>query len=141
MTSRRKARSITVQVLYELDYTAHKEEEVLARLAYDESIKEDTYDFVTHLVTGVRRHQRQIDSIIEQHAPAFPVAQMAPVDRIILRIALYEMVFIDESPLKVVINEAVELAKEFGGDASPRLVNGVLGSVADRNRSQTPGGQ
>ncbi len=141
MTSRRRARSIAVQILYELDYTAHKEDEVLARLAYDDSIKEDTYDFVTSLVTGVRRYQRQIDSIIQQHAPAFPVAQMAPVDRTILRIALYEMIFTDENPLKVVINEAVELAKEFGGDASPRLVHGVLGSVADQNRSQTRGVQ
>ncbi len=131
MTSRRRARSLALQTLYELDCTAHKPEEVLARMACEETINEDTYSFVTKLVEGVSHHRRQIDSVIEQHAPAFPVDQMAPVDRIVLRIALYEILFSSDTPLKVVINEAVELAKRFGGDAAPRLVNGVLGSVAD----------
>ncbi len=131
MSSRRKARSITLQVLYELDCTTHRREEVLARLIYDESVNEETYDFVAKLVKGVCQHRRQLDSVIEQHAPAFPVAQMAPIDRTILRLALYEMLFTSGTPLKVIINEAVELAKLFGGDSTPRLVNGVLGSVAE----------
>lgn len=138
MTSRRLARSVALQSLYELDCTSHKPEEVLARLAANEEISEDVYDFVTRLTQGVSQHRRQIDSVIAQHAPAFPVNQMSPVDRIILRMALYEILFNSDTPLKVVINEAVELAKRYGGDASPKLVNGVLGSVADANGQKTP---
>jgi N utilization substance protein B len=112
MTSRRRARSIALEILYELDCTRHKADEVLARLICDDSIDEGTYGFVAGLVEGVQSHRRQIDSVIEQHAPAFPVDQMAPIDRTILRIALYEMIFTHDTPLKVSINEAVELAKD-----------------------------
>jgi len=136
MVSRRKARGIALQLLYELDCTHHKTEEVLARLVYDESIDEETYDFVSSLVEGVQSHRRQLDSIIEEHAPAFPVDQMAPIDRTILRIALYELVFTSSVPVKVSINEAVELAKTFGGTGTPRLVNGVLGSVVAKQQQQ-----
>ncbi len=138
MTSRRQARSIALQSLYELDCTTHKHEEVLARLACDDDISEELYSFITKLVEGVCQHRRQLDSVIEQHAPAFPVDQMASIERIILRIALFEILFSSDTPLRVVINEAVELAKRFGGDAAPRLVNGVLGSVADTDGQKTP---
>lgn len=141
MTSRRRAREIALQVLYELDCTRHKAEEVLARLVYDDSIDADTMTFVTSIVEGVQAYRRQIDSIIGQHAPAFPVTQMAPIDRTILRIGLFELVFAREVPMKVGINEAVELAKTFGGDATPRLVNGVLGAVAAEDRPQVSGDQ
>jgi transcription antitermination protein NusB len=137
MASRRRARGIALQALYELDCTRHTTDEVLARLVYDESVDEETYEFVDGLVRGVRDHRRQIDSIIAQHAPAFPVEQMAPIDRTILRIALFEMLFSASTPLKVSINEAVILAKTFGGDATPRLVNGVLGAVASEEQSDT----
>jgi N utilization substance protein B len=137
MTSRRRARGIALQILYELDCTHHQAKEVLARLVYDESIDESTYVFIEALVGGVQTYQRQIDSIIEQYAPAFPVAQLAPIDRTILRIGLYEIVFAPEVSVKVSINEAVELAKTFGGESSPRLVNGVLGAVADREKPGT----
>jgi transcription antitermination protein NusB len=137
MSSRRKARSIALQVLYELDCTRHRTDEVLARLAYDESIDEVMLEFITSLAEGVQTHRRQIDSIIEEHAPAFPVDQMAPIDRTILRIGLYELVFARETPYKVSINEAVELAKGFGGEATPRLVNGVLASVVNKNNPES----
>jgi len=140
MASRRRARGIALQILYELDCTRHAADEVLARLVYDETVDEETYGFVERLVRGVQGHRRQIDSIIEQHAPAFPVEQMAPIDRTILRIGLFEMLFSDETPLKVSINEAVVLAKEFGGDSTPRLVNGVLGAVASENQGETEQG-
>jgi len=139
MVSRRKARSIALQILYELDCTRHRAEEVLSRLVYDETVDEETYRFVASLVEGVQTYRRQIDSIIQEHAPAFPVDQMAPIDRTILRIALYELVFAQDIPVKVSINEAVELAKRFGGDGTPRLVNGVLGAVAAEERRQRPG--
>lgn len=129
---------MALQVLYELDCTHHKAEEVLARLVYDESIDEEALAFVTAIVEGVQAYRRQIDFIIGRHAPAFPVEQMAPIDRTILRIGLYELVFARETPVKVSINEAVELAKTFGGDATPRLVNGVLGAVTAEDRPQAP---
>ncbi|NLE96116.1 MAG: transcription antitermination factor NusB [Dehalococcoidia bacterium] len=138
MASRRRARGIALQVLYELDCTSHKSEEVLARLAYDDTVDEDAFAFVTSLVEGVQTYRKQIDSIIEEHARAFPVDQMAPIDRTVLRIGVYELVFAREVPVKVSINEAVELAKTFGGDATPRLVNGVLGSVVAEDRQQRP---
>jgi len=131
MGSRRRARGTALQVLYELDCTSHKAEEVLARLVYDEEVSEDDYDFIADLVRGVLEHSHEIDTVIAQHAPAFPVDQMAIVDRNVLRIALFELLYTDDTPLKVAINEAVELAKLFGADSTPRLVNGVLGAVAD----------
>ena len=131
MGSRRRARGVALQALYELDCTSHKADEVLARLVYDEEVDEETYEFVATLVRGVIGHRREIDAVIAQHAPAFPVDQMAVVDRNVLRIALFELLYTDDTPLKVAINEAVELAKLFGADSTPRLVNGVLGAVAD----------
>ncbi len=122
-----------------MDCTHHRTDEVLARLAYDESIDTETSAFVEKLVTGVQSHHRQLDSLIEEHAPAFPVDQMAPIDRTILRIGLFELVFARENPFKVSINEAVELAKAFGGDNTPRLVNGVLGAVVSEDQQETPG--
>ncbi len=110
---------------------------MLARLVYDESIDEETYG-----LRLVARRGGAISSptparfLIEEHAPAFPVDQMAPIDRTILRIALYELVFTSSVPVKVSINEAVELAKTFGGTGTPRLVNGVLGSVVAKQQQQ-----
>ncbi len=138
MASRRKARGIALQILYELDCTQHRTDEVLARLLYDETIDVETHSFIEQLVTGVQSHRRQLDSIIEEHAPAFPVTQMAPIDRTILRIGLFELVFARENPFKVSINEAVELAKAFGGDSTPRLVNGVLGAVVNEDQPEAP---
>jgi len=129
MASRRKARSIALQDLYEVDTTTHRAEEVLARHMYDDSIAEEAYDFICVIVQGVLEHHHQLDIVIARHAPAFPVQQMAAIDRNILRMALFEMKYSADTPLKVSINEAVELAKSFGSDASPRLINGVLGSV------------
>ncbi len=131
MGSRRRARGVALQALYELDCTSHKADAVLARLVYDEEVDEETYDFAATLVRGVMEHRREIDAVIARHAAAFPVEQMAVVDRNVLRIALFELLYTDETPIKVAINEAVELAKLFGADSTPRLVNGVLGAVAD----------
>jgi len=131
MASRRRARSIALQALYEVDTTTHRAEEVLARHVYDDSVGEDAFDFISAMVQGVLEHRHQLDMVIQRHAPAFPVQQMAAIDRNILRMALFEMKYSNDMPLKVSINEAVELAKSFGSDASPRLVNGVLGAVMD----------
>ncbi len=87
------------------------------------------------MVQGTRDRLNEIDSIIRKHAPAWPVEDLAAIDRNILRLAIYEIMFSDETPKKVSINEAVELAKLFGADNSPRFVNGVLGSVLNAQKT------
>ena len=132
MASRRRARRSALQILYELDSTRHDPDEVLSRLLYEDAVDDETYEFVSTLVKGVIAHVRDIDAVLAKHAPAFPVRQMATVDRNILRIALYELMYTDDTPVKVCINEAVELAKYFGADSTRKLVNGVLGTVASK---------
>jgi N utilization substance protein B len=127
--TRRKARITALQALYELDSTKHKGEEALAHLASEKALPQEGLSFSERLMLGVLQNQSKLDKLIEHFAPAFPAGQMSIIDRNILRLAIFEILF-DKTPIKVAINEAVELAKSFGSDSSPRLVNGVLGSVA-----------
>jgi N utilization substance protein B len=127
--TRRKARIAALQTLYELDCTKHKTEEALARLRAGGKLPQEALSFSEELVTGVLRNKSELDALIKKFAPAFPPEQMSVIDRNILRLAIFEVLFSDKTPTKVAINEAVELAKEFGGDSSPRLINGVLGSI------------
>ena len=131
---RHRARQTALQVLYEVDIADHPPGSVLAnRLrTLDPPLDDAHTDFVQTLVEGVTASQPQLDAVIGRFAPEWPVAQIAAIDRNILRMALWEMNFA-ETPTKVAINEAVELAKEFGADTSPRFVNGVLGA-ATRNQ-------
>jgi N utilization substance protein B len=126
---RRQARIAALQALYELDCTKHKVEETSARLRARETLAQETLSFSEELVRGVLQHKSELDALIRKFAPAFPPEQMSIVDRNILRLAIFEILFNDKTPFKVAINEAIELAKEFGSDASPRLINGVLGSI------------
>jgi N utilization substance protein B len=126
---RRQARIAALQALYELDCTKHKVEETSARLRARETLAQETLSFSEELVGGVLQHKSELDALIRKFAPAFPPEQMSIVDRNILRLAIFEILFNDKTPFKVAINEAIELAKEFGSDASPRLINGVLGSI------------
>jgi N utilization substance protein B len=128
--TRRKARIAALQTLYELDCTKHKAEEALARLRAGETLAQEALSFSEELVKGVLQNKSELDALIKRFAPAFPPEQMSIIDRNILRLAIFEILFNDKTPLKVAINEAVELAKEFGSDSSPRLINGVLGSIA-----------
>ena len=127
--ARRKARIIALQTLYELDCSAHQPNEALARLTQEKAISEEVVDFARSLVNGVQQNKTTIDDVIHRFAPAFPVAQIAPIDRNILRLAIFEVLFDNRVPVKAAINEAVELAKSFGSDTSQKFVNGVLGSV------------
>jgi transcription antitermination protein NusB len=88
-------------------------------------------DFAQMLVHGVIEYQDDMDRLITRFAPEWPLDQMAVIDRNILRIAMYEFLVTDETPVKVAINEAVELAKVYGSDSAPRFINGVLGTLAD----------
>ena len=89
-------------------------------------------EFASMLVQGVFKHKAGMDVLIARYAPEWPLEQMAVIDRNILRIAIFEFLASDETPVKVAINEAVELAKTYGSDSAPRFVNGVLGTLADR---------
>jgi len=126
---RRHARIAALQTLYELDCTEHKAEEALARLRAGETLPQEALGFSEELVKGVLRNKSELDALIKKFAPAFPIEQMSIIDRNILRLAIFEILFNDKTPLKVAINEAIELAKGFGSDSSPRLINGVLGSI------------
>ena len=126
---RRQARIAALQALYELDCTKHKVEETSARLRARETLAQEALSFSEELVKGVLQHKSELDALIKKFAPAFPPEQMSSIDRNILRLAIFEILFKDKTPFKVAINEAIELAKEFGSDSSPRLINGVLGSI------------
>lgn len=128
MKVRHQAREIALQALYEMDCTDHSLDTALAHLIEEHHPSAQTIEFATTLVRGVQECRRQLDQIIAKHAPEWPVDQLAAVDRNILRIALYELQHVKDVPIKVAINEAVELAKTFGSDTAPRFVNGVLGA-------------
>lgn len=127
---RRKARMIALQVLYEIDAVRHDAARVLSRLLDEAKLAAESDDFVRHLVTGVIQNREKIDLNIKNFAPAWPMEQIPIVDRNVLRLAIFEILLDNSVPVKVAINEAVELAKAFGSDSSPRFVNGVLGSVS-----------
>ncbi len=127
---RRRARTLALQALYEADSTSHSAQEVLSRLITQSRVKASVADFAGELVSGVLEHRQRIDEVIAKAAPAWPVDQLAPVDRNILRLAILEILINNRTPVRAAINEAVELAKTFGSDNSARFVNGVLGSVS-----------
>jgi len=127
---RRKARIIALKALYEMDTVAHQPQDILGRLLEDAPAPSEVEAFARELVTGVLAHLGEIDEVIRQKAPAWPLEQMAAVDRNILRLAIFEILLDNRVPVRAAINEAVELAKAFGGESSPKFVNGVLGAVS-----------
>ena len=127
---RRKARVIALKALYEMDAVAHQPQDILARLLEEAAAPPEVEAFARELVAGVLEHQAEIDEVIRQKAPAWPLEQVAVVDRNILRLAIFEVLLDNMVPVRAAINEAVELAKAFGGESSPRFVNGVLGAVS-----------
>jgi len=127
---RRKVRRLALQALYEIDSAAHSPESVIIRHVEEQALTPDLETFLRHLVLGVMEHTEALDRLIHEHAPEWPVPQLAIVDRNILRIAIYELTVSGQTPLRVAINEAVELAKQYGSDSTPRFINGVLGAFA-----------
>lgn len=128
MKMRRHARALALQALFETDAVAHPIGQVLEQRLLDEPLPAEGEAFARRLVAGIIRHKATLDAWITRYAPEWPVEQMAIIDRNLLRIALFELAGGGDAPVKVVINEAVELAKTFGSDSSPRFINGVLGS-------------
>jgi N utilization substance protein B len=134
-SNRHLGRIVAMQTLYEYDFRAEDTETATDRAAIlDRNLEEfkdaiDDTNFVHDLVAGVDEHIDKIDGIIAPAAPEWPVDQIAKIDKIILRIGVYELLIKKEVPPKVAINEAVELAKAFGGENSSKFVNGVLGTI------------
>ena len=134
MKARTRARSVALQALYEIDLTGHPVGRVLQERLEDAALGSERLEaFARKLVLGIIPWRAYLDKYIARYAPEWPVEQIAAIDRNILRLALWEMVMEDDTPLKVAINEAVELAKRYGSDSSPRFVNGVLGSLAEHH--------
>jgi len=129
---RRQARGLTLQALYEIDCTDHAPADVLRQRFESDSFLTETRLLTTRLVQGVLSYKDRLDVLIHRYAPEWPLDQIAVVDRNILRIAIYELAVEDSIPVKVAINEAIELAKTFGTESTPRFINGVLGTLAAR---------
>lgn len=141
--NRHLGRIVALQTLYEQDFRRECQDssfhlaDVLARniSRYRDTIDDTT--FIEKLVRGVDAHQSDIDGLIGPVAPEWPIEQIARMDRVVLRMGVYELLYDKSIPPKVVINEAVELAKAFGGDNSSKFINGVLGTILRNQESKT----
>jgi len=139
MKIRHEARIVVLQALFEMDCVGHQSAAALEQRLAEMPLPEQGIQFARELVKGITARITQLDRLIERYAPEWPVEQIAIIDRNILRIAIYEVLECESTPIKVAINEAVELAKQFGGDSSGRFVNGVLGSLVAKE--EIPGKQ
>jgi|SRR5271157_106315 len=131
MKSRTRARCLALQVLYEVDIANHPPAEVFRVRLEDTPLSDDLAEFVRQIVFGVFPLIHELDHVIEKYAPEWPLDQIATIDRNILRISCWEFAVQNQTPVKVAINEAVEIAKLYGSDSAPRFINGVLGSLAE----------
>lgn len=127
--NRRLARVIALQALYELDTTTHSIEAVMTERLAENQTDEELRKVIYQLVGGVRDSQAKIDRLIQHSAPEWPLDQVAVIDRNLIRMAIYECAIWGETPIKVAINEAVDLAKDYGSESASRFVNGVLGAL------------
>ena len=132
MGKRTQSREIALQVLYQIDMSEGTTEEDF-NLFWDHFTPPDNLkEFSWKIVSGVCQHEGEIDVIIEHYSEHWRLKRMSIVDRNILRLAIFELMFCDDIPPKVVLNEAVELGKKFGSDKSGSFVNGILDKVAHR---------
>lgn len=141
--NRHLGRIIALQTLYEEDFrhevgdNAFVLDDILTRNVYRYHELVDDKQFIKQLVEGVKKNQADIDGVIRPVAPDWPIEQIARMDRVTLRIGVYELLYDKSVPPKVVINEAVELAKAFGGENSSKFINGVLGTVLRNQEEKT----
>ncbi len=131
MKPRTRARSLALQVLYEVDLANHPPGEIFKLRLEDAPLTDDLAEFARQIIFGILPITNTLDQLIAKYAPDWPLDQIAAIDRNILRMALWEFAVYRQTPLKVAINEAVELAKLFGSESAPRFINGVLGALAD----------
>lgn len=143
-SNRHLGRIIALQTLYEQDFRlecgdkAFDLNEVLERNIQRYHDMVDDREFIVRLVDGVNKKQAELDALLQPIAPEWPIAHIARMDRTVLRIGAYELLHESDVPPKVVINEAVELAKAFGGDNSSKFINGVLGTVLRSQEEAKP---
>ena len=135
MKPRRLARVAALQTLYEVDCSQHDWQHAFASRMTEEPLPKGAEEFARELVEAVVVFRVSLDELIGRIAPEWPLDQMAIVDRNILRMGIYEVLYSDSTPLKVAINESVELAKLFGSDNSTRFINGVLGTLANERNT------
>jgi len=144
MASRHLSRSIVLQSLYEWDFYNKKPslKDIIERNIADFGPGLEELDFVWKLAEGIEKHLPELDKIIEKAAPEWPINQISMVDRNVLRIGLYELLYAnkEEVPPKVAINESIELAKSFSGQTSGKFINGVLGTVYKELSDSSPEG-
>ncbi len=131
---RHPARRLALQTLFEIDFNRADPRETLTRGAFRAGLTEDAATFAWDLVDGVLGHRKELDAEIATLAPEFPIDQMPKIDRNVLRIALFELRISGDAPAAAIIDEAVELAKLFGSEASPKFVNGVLATAVGGGR-------
>jgi len=131
MKARTRARGCALQVLYEVDMANHPPVQILTERLEEEPLSNELAEFVRQIVFSILPLRERMDEVIAKYAPEWPLDQLAAIDRNVLRIAMWEFAISRKTPVKVAINEAVELAKVYGSDSTPRFVNGVLGSLAD----------
>ena len=129
MKARTRARGLALQVLYEIDIANHPPADVLQERLSDEALEPELAEFSRQIIFGIFPMRQELDMIIAKFAPEWPFDQVAAIDRNILRIAFWEFAIKRETPVKVAINEAVELAKLYGSDSASRFINGVLGTL------------
>ena len=130
--TRHKARILAFQALYEIDSVGRETEAVIDRTLATTEMTEENRNFVREVISGTVKHREEIDKEIQKLAPAWPIDQIATVDRNILRLAIFEILYDNKVPVKVAVNEAVELAKTFGSENSAKFINGVLGAVSTK---------
>ena len=131
MKPRTRARSLALQVLYEVDIANHPPGEVFKLRLEEFPLTDELAEFARQIIFGILPLTHELDQLIAKYAPDWPLDQIAAIDRNILRMSLWEFAIQGETPIKVAINEAVELAKHYGSDSAPRFINGVLGSLAE----------
>lgn len=129
---RHQARILAMQMLYESDLTGHSTSEILVRTRTQGGTPEETLDYASYLLTGIRARETDIVARVESAAPDFPIDGIAVIDAAILKVGVFEALFSEEVPVRAAVDEAVKLAREYGGDTSPRFVNGVLGTIVDQ---------
>ncbi len=130
MKPRTRARALALQVLYEVDLANHPPGDIFKLRLEEAPLTDELSEFARQIIFGILPLTHTLDQLIAKYAPEWPLEQIAAIDRNILRMALWEFAVFRETPLKVAINEAVELAKLYGSDSAPRFINGVLGALA-----------
>lgn len=138
-TGRHPARRVALQTLFEIDFNRADAKETWERGAFRAGLADNAAAFAWQLIEGVLEHRKELDEEIAALAPEFPLSQMAAVDRNILRIALYELRVLGDAPAAAIIDEAVELAKLFGSEASKKFVNGVLATAVGGRKDAAEG--